>query len=472
MYGVIYLLINLVNGKMYVGQTNNLSRRIWQHKNGDQYVDKAIQKYGWENFAVKILEECETREQLNEREIFWIAFFNCKVPNGYNYTDGGQGATEQFGEKNHFYNQHHTDETKAILRQKQRERILRGETPAFLGHHHTEESKAQLSVSHRDESPYKNLISEMDSRQLTYTSLAELMGLSQGALSMKLHDKLPLTESDIAKLVEIFERPAEYLLARDDGKLPVTPALRGGENNPFYGRHHSGETRMIFSANNRDESPYKNLLAEMDKRCISYTNLAVLLGISQVNISRKMRGERSFTRKDIAKLVEIFGLPAEYLLERDDGVIMPLSNRGKTPYKNLLNEIQKRKMTYTELGELLGYPSHKSISEKMQGRKNFTAKDIAKLVEIFGLPAEYLMARDDGVIVTPVKRKCSPYKNLLAEMEKRQISVKNLAELLGISRVNVSRKIRGERNFTAKDIAKLVEIFGLPAEYLMARTDD
>ena len=108
-----------------------------------------------------------------------------------------------------------------------------------------------------------------------------------------------------------------------------------------------------------------------------------------------MRGERNFTRKDIAKLVEIFGLPAEYLLARDDGVVVTTSNRGKTLYKNLFNEMQKRKMTYTELGKLLGYFSHQSISDKMQGRRKFTAEDIAKLVEIFGLPAEYLMARTD-----------------------------------------------------------------------------
>ncbi|MBR0261502.1 MAG: hypothetical protein IJQ85_06870 [Selenomonadaceae bacterium] len=36
---------------------------------------------------------------------------------------------------------------------------------------------------------------------------------------------------------------------------------------------------------------------------------------------------------------------------------------------------------------------------------------------------------------------------------------------------NLSRKMRGKIKFTAKDIAKLVEIFGKPAEYLMARAD-
>lgn len=432
MYGVIYLIVNLVNGKMYVGQTvQTLTERFKQHAKSDSVIGKVIRKYGRKNFRIEVIDECETREQLNEREKFWIAFFDCKTPKGYNCTDGGDG-----------------------------------------GWSYTAEALAKFSVSHRDETAYKNLIREMDKRQLTYTALSKLMGISQPALSMKLRDGLPWTESDIAKLVEIFGLTAEYLLARDDGKLPLMPASRSGENNYFFGMHHTDENRMKFSENNRADTPYKNLISEMDKRYISYRNLAVLLGISQVNISRKMRGERNFTRKDIAKLVEIFGLPAEYLLERDDEVVVTTSNRGKTPYKNLFNELQKRKMTYTVLGELLGYPSHKSISEKMQSRRKFTAKDIAKLVEIFGLPAEYLMERDDGVVVTIANRVKTLYKNLYNEMQKRKITYTALGEFLGLSRKIISQKMNGKKNFTAEDIAKLVEIFGLSAEYLMARTDN
>ena len=101
MYGVIYKITNKFNCKDYIGQTvQTLKERFKQHTKADSVIGHAIRKYGRKNFTIEVIEECETREQLNEREIFWIAFFNCKVPNGYNYTDGGQGATEQFGEKN------------------------------------------------------------------------------------------------------------------------------------------------------------------------------------------------------------------------------------------------------------------------------------------------------------------------------------------------------------------------------------
>lgn len=128
-FGVIYKITCLVNGKPYIGQTKQtLNRRIGQHATADSYIGKAIRKYGWENFTVEVLEECETPEQLNERERFWIACFNCKHPNGYNLTDGGDGSlgctqetrdkmsAAQRGEKNHFFGKHHTVETRAKLK--------------------------------------------------------------------------------------------------------------------------------------------------------------------------------------------------------------------------------------------------------------------------------------------------------------------------------------------------------------------
>ena len=56
-------------------------------------------------------------------------------------------------------------------------------------------------------------------------------------------------------------------------------------------------------------------------------------------------------------------------------------------------------------------------------------------------------------------------------MDEHLFSYRALAKFLGLSTGNFSLRMRGERNFTAKDIAKLVKIFNKPAEYLMARND-
>ena len=91
---VVYVVRHIVDGKIYVGKTTRkLRKRIMEHLQNCRisYFDRAIRKYGLENFDISILEECETIDELNEREKFWIRELNCKIPNGYNLTDGGEG---------------------------------------------------------------------------------------------------------------------------------------------------------------------------------------------------------------------------------------------------------------------------------------------------------------------------------------------------------------------------------------------
>lgn len=179
MCGVIYLITNNLNGKQYVGKTTrSLNIRMNHHKcGGDLHIDRAIRKYGRENFTVEVLEECYTVEQLNEREIFWIAALNCKHPNGYNHTDGGEGTA---------------------------------------GLKHTYEQYVGRAANFRGNSPYPNLIAEIKRRELTYTALAKFFGITQPTLSRKIKSEYNFTDKDRAKLKEIFQKPIKYLLRRDD----------------------------------------------------------------------------------------------------------------------------------------------------------------------------------------------------------------------------------------------------------------
>lgn len=87
----IYKITNNINGKIYIGQSNNIQRRFSEHQNRGAAsripVDVAIQKYGKENFSFEIIEECAI-EQLNQRETYWINHFN-SIENGYNCSVGG-----------------------------------------------------------------------------------------------------------------------------------------------------------------------------------------------------------------------------------------------------------------------------------------------------------------------------------------------------------------------------------------------
>ena len=89
-----------------------------------------------------------------------------------------------------------------------------------------------------------------------------------------------------------------------------------GEKNPFFGKHHPKELCAKSSVSQRGYSPFKNLLNEIDKHQFTYAALAKLMGISRKALSAKMCDKLKFTDKNKDKLEEIFGLPAEYLLQR------------------------------------------------------------------------------------------------------------------------------------------------------------
>lgn len=92
----IYKITNKVNGKCYIGQSIHIQDRWKTHineakgnrKNSILYL--AMRKYGIENFDFEVIEEC-TKEKLNEREIYWISYYD-SFNKGYNMTQGGESG--------------------------------------------------------------------------------------------------------------------------------------------------------------------------------------------------------------------------------------------------------------------------------------------------------------------------------------------------------------------------------------------
>jgi hypothetical protein len=117
--GEIYKIINVINNKMYIGQTrthylNNGKYRPFgyigrfkKHLNeasrinnncSCRYLNSTINKYGAENFKCELLYTCDVNE-LDEYEIKYIYELNTKYPNGYNLTNGGQKCGFEKGKK-------------------------------------------------------------------------------------------------------------------------------------------------------------------------------------------------------------------------------------------------------------------------------------------------------------------------------------------------------------------------------------
>jgi group I intron endonuclease len=101
-YGCIYKITNLVNNKVYIGQSTRVSRVIERkYKGSGKVIHLAIKKYGWENFKVEILEYAENQNELNDKEPAYIKHYNSLAPNGYNIKKGGAqgGPGNKFSEE-------------------------------------------------------------------------------------------------------------------------------------------------------------------------------------------------------------------------------------------------------------------------------------------------------------------------------------------------------------------------------------
>lgn len=87
----IYKITNNLNNKCYIGQSLIIEERWKEHKrnawNKITPLYKAIRKYGLKNFTFSIIEECDS-ELLNDREKYWISYYN-SFNNGYNNNKGG-----------------------------------------------------------------------------------------------------------------------------------------------------------------------------------------------------------------------------------------------------------------------------------------------------------------------------------------------------------------------------------------------
>lgn len=94
MNGFIYIIKNIVNSKVYIGQTRTSVEQRWKEhlrhaQYGDQVINKAMRKYGINKFYIETLEICSI-ELLDYREMYYIELYNsADKSKGYNVSIGG-----------------------------------------------------------------------------------------------------------------------------------------------------------------------------------------------------------------------------------------------------------------------------------------------------------------------------------------------------------------------------------------------
>lgn len=96
---LIYKITNKYTGTSYIGKTiRTIEMRLQEHhrdcqkyENSNIPLYNAIQKYGWDSFNIEIIEQDIPNNQIDEKEQFYISFYDT-YNNGYNATKGGDGG--------------------------------------------------------------------------------------------------------------------------------------------------------------------------------------------------------------------------------------------------------------------------------------------------------------------------------------------------------------------------------------------
>lgn len=208
----VYKVVNEENGKVYIGKTKKTLEDRWKRhlylaeKGVNRHFYDAINHYGKEKFSIELLEECNTEDELDRREKYWIDQFNSiSREKGYNMTEGGEG----------------------------------GDTFSCQSEEKKEEIREKLSKLH----------SERDRDEETYKKIAD------AERGQNLKDE---TKDKISESLEEFWSQKSY-----EEKIDMLPDefFVSGEDHPMYGETHTDEVKVRLSEARKGKS-YEEIYGE------------------------------------------------------------------------------------------------------------------------------------------------------------------------------------------------------------------
>lgn len=259
MYGIIYKVTNIINGHFYLGQTKTkLSSRWSKHKQDARQgkgwiLAAAIRKHGVEVFAVSVLEEHDSKEALNAAEVQLIA----ELKPQYNACAGGGGLGSPTAEvrkkiSNAVKGRKVSTETRARMSVAQKGHSVKPETvekiQAALAPRYEALRQARIEKfgSEKRVRPWRKYISPLEE---IYQAAGAIAKNQKIALAAKLGYETGHRTRRTGSLNPMFGKvkPLEI-----KARLSV---MNGGENNPFYGKLHTANTRDKMRAAHSSRAP-------------------------------------------------------------------------------------------------------------------------------------------------------------------------------------------------------------------------
>lgn len=168
----IYSATNSINGKVYIGQTNDFKSRKKSHfyaHNRKSYFYRALRKHGEKHFDWEILQTTIDESAANKYEKYYIEYFNSTDSEyGYNLTDGGRSnfhfndvIKNKIATKQKEWSQKNPEKREALAKilvdwRKNNPERNRKENNPMWGKHHTEDTRQRIKKNHFDNSGKNN----------------------------------------------------------------------------------------------------------------------------------------------------------------------------------------------------------------------------------------------------------------------------------------------------------------------------
>lgn len=247
-YGLVYLITNLVNGKVYVGQTVfSLRDRFLAHirtsrKKDDRPISRAIRRYGKENFKITPLCSCYSHEELNLMEdLYILSYDSLNRVVGYNLQRGG-------------FKGHVSDETK--------EKIRKGKFGKTNG-------------AYREDLPDSEVFLALYEQGLSLSKIAEVYRTNSTTIGNRL------------RKIQTIIRPAGSYGWSDDLKTEMSLRRKG-----------KGGSKYRHDVNTSD-------LVSLYREGYSSTQIAARFSMTHGAVQKRIRGEgiqlRSTTEASVAR---------------------------------------------------------------------------------------------------------------------------------------------------------------------------
>lgn len=198
MYGYIYKTTNLVNGKIYVGQKKSKTFLGNKYLGSGKKLNDSIKHYKKENFKVELIEQIETKDLMDEREIYWIKYYNATNKEiGYNISEGGNVNRTMVGQNNPRWGKHWDESHKLHQSNILKQKYASGEVlNPNKGKHLTEKTKNKIKLNHKHAKGMLN-------KKLTIEQREKLKMSKKGCKSA-IKNKIRMYHSETYKQIYVF----------------------------------------------------------------------------------------------------------------------------------------------------------------------------------------------------------------------------------------------------------------------------